>query len=77
MDVGLPRFYVGVFFHELPKDSFFIGRKADQWSLSSLHCSNSGAEWDIAQGPSWVRHGDQGCREQGPVFHRAAIALFG
>ena len=26
-DVGLPRFYVSVAFHELSKDSFFIGGK--------------------------------------------------
>jgi 4-oxalocrotonate tautomerase family enzyme len=26
-EIGLPRFYVGVVFHELPKDSFFIGGK--------------------------------------------------
>src|SRR5262245_54798117 len=27
-DVGLPRFYVSVIFHELPKTSFFVGGKA-------------------------------------------------
>src|SRR5215470_11285457 len=27
-EFGLPRFYVGVVFHELPKNSFFVGGKA-------------------------------------------------
>ena len=27
-DVGLPRFYASVVFHELPKNSFFVGGKA-------------------------------------------------
>jgi phenylpyruvate tautomerase PptA (4-oxalocrotonate tautomerase family) len=27
-DLGLPRFYVGVVFHELPKDSLFIGGRS-------------------------------------------------